>query len=257
MAPARAGDAPAADLALLRDVPAELIDVLVVDLRDLVLAEVTVAPLDGGRRASRPLSLLLLRSLACHVSVLEGDVVVGGLREVGRLGGRAGGNELVASAALGSVAAGSEELDALGDDLHRLALRPVLRVPLAPVQPAVDADGAALAQVLRARLGLVAEDRHVEVVGLVDPLAGLVAAAAVDGDAQAADCGAAGRVPELGILRQVPDEHDTVDVRHLLLLLVRTYVRFRGLSVLDGGDGSRGRGSRRRSGGLLRRRARA
>src|SRR2546421_53239 len=39
MAPARTGDAAAADLALLRDVPPELVDVLVVDLGDLVLAE--------------------------------------------------------------------------------------------------------------------------------------------------------------------------------------------------------------------------
>src|SRR6185437_9048908 len=127
----------------------------------------------------------------------------------------------------------------------------VLGVPLAPVQPAVDADGAALAEVLRARLGLVAEDRHVEVVGLVDPLAGLVAAATVDGDAQAADRGAAGRVPELGILRQVPDEHDTGDVRPLLLPVARAYGRLRGLRVPDGGDGGRGRGRRRGRGGLL------
>ena len=39
VAPAGAGDAALADLALLRDVAAELVDVLVVDLLDLVLAE--------------------------------------------------------------------------------------------------------------------------------------------------------------------------------------------------------------------------
>src|SRR5436309_576633 len=102
-----------------------------------------------ARCASRLRSSATRASVASSASLprllLEGDVVVAGLREVGRLGGRTGGDELVASAALGRVAAGSEELDALGDDLHRLALRPVLGVPLAPVQPAVDADGAALA----------------------------------------------------------------------------------------------------------------
>src|SRR5207302_10356596 len=135
-------------------------------------------------------------------ALLEGDVVVGRLREVGRVGGRRSrGDELVAAVA--GVAAAAQELDALGDDLHGLALRAVLRVPLAPVEPAVDPDRAALAQVLRARLGLVAEDRDVEVVRLVDPLARLVAPAAVDRDPQAADGGAAGGVPELRVLRQV------------------------------------------------------
>src|SRR5581483_7997095 len=152
--------------------------------------------------------------LSLATPLLEGDVVVGCLREVrSRLGGRACRDELVAAAALG-VPAAAEELDALGDDLHGLPLRAVLRLPLAPVEPAVDADGAALAQVLRTRLGLVAEDRHVEVVRLVDPLARLVTAAAVDRDAKLADGGAARRVPELGVLGQVPDEHDPVDVRH-------------------------------------------
>jgi hypothetical protein len=88
----------------------------------------------------------------------------------------------------------AEELDGLGDHLDRLPLRPVLRFPFAPVEPAVDADGTTLAQVLRAALGLIAEDGHVEVVGLVDPLTRLVPSAAVDGEAQTADGRAAGRV---------------------------------------------------------------
>src|SRR5205807_5991512 len=44
--PARAGDAPRADLALLRDVAPQLVRVLVVDLGDLLLAEVTAALAD-------------------------------------------------------------------------------------------------------------------------------------------------------------------------------------------------------------------
>src|SRR4051794_17915266 len=55
VAPARAGDAAVADLALLRDVAPELVDVLVVDLLDLVLAEVTGLALDrAGLRALAP-----------------------------------------------------------------------------------------------------------------------------------------------------------------------------------------------------------
>ena len=51
VAAARAGDAPRADLALLGDVAPELVDVLVVDLLDLLAAEVAVALAGSGRRA--------------------------------------------------------------------------------------------------------------------------------------------------------------------------------------------------------------
>src|SRR5690242_10583244 len=149
--------------------------------------------------------------------LLEGDVVVGRGGEVGALLRRARGHELIAAAAAAevpaAVAAAAQELDALGDDLDGLALRAVLRLPLAPVEPAVDRDRASLAQVLRAALGLVAEDRDPEVVRLVDPLARLVAPPSVDGDAEVADRSAAGRVAQLGVPRQVADQYDAVDVR--------------------------------------------
>src|SRR5579884_398661 len=143
--------------------------------------------------------------------LLERDVVVGRSREVGALLRRAGRHELVAAAL--AVAAAAEELDALGDDLDGLALRAVLSLPLAPVEATVDRDRAALAQVLRAVLGLVAENRDPEEVRLVDPVARLVSPPPVDRDAEIADGRAAGRVPQLGIPRQVPDQHDAVDVR--------------------------------------------
>src|SRR3954469_4780507 len=127
--------------------------------------------------------------------LLEGDVVVGRGREVGALLlRRARGHELVAAAAV-AVAAAAEELDALGDDLHGLPLaRAVGRVPLAPVEPAVDADRAAFREILRATLGLVAEDRDIEIVRLVDPLPRLVAPAAVHCHPHAANRRTAGGV---------------------------------------------------------------
>src|SRR4051794_21454374 len=152
------------------------------------------------------------------MSLLERDVVVGRGREVGTaLGAGTRRHVLVATggaaeAAL-AVGATSEELDGLGDDLHRLALAAVLRLPLAPIEAPVHCNRSALREVLRAALGLIAEDGDAEVVRLVDPLAGLVPAAAVHRDAQAADRCAARRVPELGIARQVADEDDPVDVR--------------------------------------------
>src|SRR4051812_50155648 len=56
VAPARAADAPRTDLALLRDVAPELVDVLVVDLVDLRLAEKAglAAAAAGGRPALPP-----------------------------------------------------------------------------------------------------------------------------------------------------------------------------------------------------------
>src|SRR5579884_2637146 len=56
---ARAGDAAAADLPLFRDVAPQLGDVLVVDLRDVLLAEEAVTALDLPRRPARPPPLLL------------------------------------------------------------------------------------------------------------------------------------------------------------------------------------------------------
>src|SRR6476646_4829689 len=70
---AGAGDAAAADLALLGDVAAQLGDVLVVDLRDVILAEEAVAALDLPRRAAGPPPLLLLLILLSgHASPRRG-----------------------------------------------------------------------------------------------------------------------------------------------------------------------------------------
>src|SRR5581483_34609 len=147
--------------------------------------------------------------------LLERNVVVARAAEVrvGR-GRRARGHELVAGLA-GRLAAAAEELHGVGDDLHRLPLGAVLRLPFAPLEPAVDRDRAALREVLRAVLALVPPDRDVEVVRLLGPLAGrAVLAARVDGEAEAADRRAARRVPQLGVAREVADEHDAIDVCH-------------------------------------------
>src|SRR5205807_1757516 len=118
------------------------------------------------------------------------------------------------------VAAAAEELDTVGHDLDGFALHAVL-LPLAPIEPAVDRDRPSLGEVLRAALGLVAEDADAEIVRLVGPLARLVTPPSVDSDAETADRGAAAGVAQFRVLRQVADEHDAVDVGcHRLLLLL-------------------------------------
>src|SRR4051794_38146689 len=151
--------------------------------------------------------------------LLEGDVVAGGagahglvLLEVGRVGRNIGARlDSVALYGAGSVTA-AEELHGLGDDLDALALVAVLRLPLAPVKASVDGHGPTLREVRRAVLALRSPDGHVEVVRLVDPLAALVLAAAVDGHAKLADRGPALKAPELRILRQVAGDDHPIDV---------------------------------------------
>src|SRR5438132_3124337 len=182
--------------------------------------------------------------------LLERDVVVCRRRaEIGGLRRRGRRHELVAAAAR-FVAAAAEELDRVGDDLDRLALRAVLGLPLAPVEAAVDADGPALREVLRAALGLVSPDGDVEVVRLVAPLAGgIVLLPRVDGDPELADGRPVRGRPELGILRQVADENDAVDVGHYSSsstgepMFAEAYSRPRSLSS-RGGGGTSARGAR-------------
>src|SRR3954453_21262015 len=102
-------------------------------------------------------------SFVATSALLEGDVVVGRAREVGALRGRSAGHELVSAAAaeVASAAAfaAAEELDAVDDFLNRLALAAaVLRLPDAPFEPSVGCSRTPLRQVLRAALGLFAED---------------------------------------------------------------------------------------------------
>src|SRR5919201_4563241 len=83
VAAAGAGDAARADLALLRDVAPELVVVLVVDLLDLLLAEVTALPPDRPRRGRRALASGLVAILQlCQVRAsLERNAVFGAERD--------------------------------------------------------------------------------------------------------------------------------------------------------------------------------
>src|SRR4051812_12871246 len=73
VAPARAADAPRTDLALLRDIAPQLVDVLVVDLVDLALAEEAglAAPRPAGRVALPAPSLLAIRFRCWQILLLR------------------------------------------------------------------------------------------------------------------------------------------------------------------------------------------
>src|SRR5688572_20248345 len=151
-----------------------------------------------------------LRGLETRLMFLEGDVVVGrrgGGEVVGGLRGALRDELLVAAAAV----AAAEELDVVGDDLDRLALRAVLGVPLTPGELALDADRAALGEVLGAVLRGASPHGDVEVVGRVGPFLAALDAV-VHGDTQGRDSGAGRGVAQLRVLRQVADEDDAVDV---------------------------------------------
>src|SRR6187549_2245539 len=153
----------------------------------------------------------------------EGDVVVpaaastarGSARVVGGVGRdvAAGAEAVAAAVAAPGAVARAEELDRVGDDFHALALAALFVLPLTPVEAAFDCHGPAFGEVVGAVLALGAPDGDVEVVRLVDPVAALVLAPAVDRHAQLADRGAARRAAQLGVSGQVPGDDHHVDVR--------------------------------------------
>ena len=95
-----------------------------------------------------------------------------------------------------------------------------------------------LREVVGAVLALRAPDGDVEVVGLVDPLAGgAVLSAAVDGHSELADGGPAGSRAQLGVLRQIACDYDRIDVRAGQLRLPSSF-RFRTSILSSGAAGS-------------------
>src|SRR5689334_14667352 len=108
-------------------------------------------PLPGPPRLSRRGLAGFLRCFATdylvEVRCLEGDVVLG---RRARRGGEVPGvhRDVTAGVALkaavarpgGGVVAATEELDGIGNDIDRLPLVPLLVLPLAPLEAAVERD---------------------------------------------------------------------------------------------------------------------
>src|SRR5439155_147090 len=141
-------DAGGADLALLAHGAAQCAEVLVVDDVDLVPAERAGLPTPSGAgplTAIAPARLLpaVATTLFCHLrrtpfERLEGDVVVPGVRarrrglEVRRVGRNVALRRK--TTAVLSAIPGAQELDRIGNDIHRLALVALLVLPFMAFQ---------------------------------------------------------------------------------------------------------------------------
>src|SRR5215467_1412958 len=80
--------------------------------------------------------------------------------------------------------------------------------------PSFDEDGAALVEILTARLGLLAPHHHGEEARLVAFFPALRGVVPVHRQSQIGDRGAARRIPKLRRAGQIPDEEDLVQARH-------------------------------------------
>src|SRR5215471_16807087 len=167
-----------------------------------------------GRPASLRSDMGSLLRLVSERDVVWIDVADGGARVVGQR------RQLVVAAHAGAHprAAGVEELDVVGDDLGGPALLPVLALPGAGLQAALDVDERALARVLADDPGQVPPAHvpgdDVVVVGELALLALVPAAVAVGRDAERGHRLAARGVAHLGIPGQAPDQHHLVEVAH-------------------------------------------
>src|SRR5690606_18224754 len=165
---------------------------------------------------------------------LERDVVVDVL-EVGRglaapgrtpgapapaaAGRRAAARPIAATAATADLAAAvtpAEHLHLLGDDLGGPAILALLVLPLARLQPALDVDRAARAEVFVGDLAQAVEEDHPVPFGVLPALAGVpVLADARGGDRDVADRAAVGRIAHLRVATEVADQDHLVDRCHV------------------------------------------
>src|SRR5256714_12308397 len=126
-----------------------------------------------------------------------------------------------------AAAPAPEHLQVATDDLGRVALVPLLVLPLACAQASLDVDLRALAQVLAGDFRQAPEERDAVPFGPLLLLTGLLVAPALAGrHAQVRDRGSGGHRAGLGIGPQVSNDDDLVDAtRHGVFL---------GIELMDG-----------------------
>src|SRR5581483_4755727 len=130
------------------------------------------------------------------------------------------------SAAAGTIEHRQRRVEALQHDLGRVAVLPVLVLPFAGLQLALEINLRTFLEVLLGDLGeAFAEDDDAVPLGLLAPLAGrLVAPAFGRGHPQSDDRAPILGAADLGVGAQIADENDLVDAachRTLLVLSAR------------------------------------
>jgi hypothetical protein len=130
---------------------------------------------------------------------LEGDLEIPGADELSLAGVLVARRRLAVHVADAGVGGGVEKLDSIGDDADGMTALALVGFPLSPLEPAIDADAAALARVAPDRVRRRSVDVDVEVVRALGQGPVRVSAAAVAGDPQPADARARRQRANLGV----------------------------------------------------------
>src|SRR5262245_40192706 len=125
----------------------------------------------------------------------------------------------------------AQHLGVLRHDLGRIALLPLLILPLTGADAALDVDLAALGEVLADDLGLPSPHHHAVPLGGFLLLAALVGPLLGGGDAEVRDRLLALRVAQLRVRAEVADQDHFVDATHAATPFVRMGSPLRGPCV--------------------------
>lgn len=107
-----------------------------------------------------------------------------------------------------------QELDSMRLDLDDRATIPVLRLQHPALQLAIDENCATLFQLLDTVLRQLAPCDNAYVADIFDPLVVGVAKFPIRCDAKVCNGNSARRPPDHGVLREVPSDHDAIQLWH-------------------------------------------
>ena len=138
---------------------------------------------------------------------------------------------IISATAATAARFGTEKLEGFADNLELAALLAGgLVVPRVELETTFDVARIALGEILLGDLGLATPESDIHESGVLLLLALFVPPDAVDGEPELGDSRALGRVTQFRIPREVPDEHDFVEIGH---------------NRMEGGQGLPGDGIRR------------
>src|SRR6266545_4373451 len=165
----------------------------------------------------RPYESSIVRVHVAAKGRLKRNIRVPNVRRLpGRHSARWGALLVVVVVAALSRAAAVEHNHIAGDHLGAIARLTLLILPLVRLEPALDVDTAALAEVFVADLGEFIPGDHVEPLGFLARFAGAIFPLTSRRDAEGRHWAATGRVAHLRVFTEPPNDHDFVQIfRHL------------------------------------------